>query len=798
MKWLSSTRSLGLWTHVALLAGCAGWVTACGSEAANSSGTGGTGGGAVGTGGAGGNVGSGGAAQGGAPATGGGGGGLVIGVTKDCGEFAGGTAPLRFEAECAHGASEGDCNGAREGSQSGTELENGGTSVGYVEPGDWLQFSDVDLTGHTRLTVRYAKGVPDGSLEVRVDGPTGTLIGQISPPPTDGWTSWSEVDIPLDATTGSHDLYVVAAGSGTAGIANLDSFVLSSGEGDTGTGSVSALHINHLGYEALGPKHAVVVASGSPARYEVVNEAGEAVWCGELEPLSFDAWGSSEQHYVVDFSGLTALGEFRVHVDGEFSGTFEIAERRYFDATFEAVLGYFTGSRADEGDVWAADANIPLAGSGRSADVRGGWYDASGDISKYLSHLSYANYMNPQQIPLVAWALGWVHDVGGELLGPQNLQAKVQEEALWGADYLLRVLDPAGYFYINVFDVWTGDLGARQVCAFEGSSGVVTSDFQAAWREGGGLSIAALARIAKWGVAGSFSAAEYLAGAEKAFAHLQQNGAAYADDGRENVIDDYAALLAAAELYATTENAQYLEAAQSRATALANRLHEDGYFIADGGARPFWHASDAGLPVVALARYVEVEPDEQKKEAAREAIRTHLNYLVQVTDEVVNPFGYARQHFNSGGALKSGFFIPHDNETDYWWQGESARLGSLAAAAILGGRAAEPTSGMFGIPDEWARYAARQVDWILGSNPLDMSFLRGFGSNNPPEYCSHKPQHSTLVGGISNGITGRETDGSGFQWTSGSTETCWEDWRWVEQWLPHSTWYMVAVTAMAL
>jgi hypothetical protein len=48
---------------------------------------------------------------------------------------------------------------------------------------------------------------------------------------------------------------------------------------------------------------------------------------------------------------------------------------------------------------------------------------------------------------------------------------------------------------------------------------------------------------------------------------------------------------------------------------------------------------------------------------------------------------------------------------------------------------------------------------------------------------------------ISNGITGQATDGSGIQSTSGTS--CGEDWRWVEQWLPHSAWYMVAITALA-
>ena len=150
--------------------------------------------------------------------------------------------------------------------------------------------------------------------------------------------------------------------------------------------------------------------------------------------------------------------------------------------------------------------------------------------------------------------------------------------------------------------------------------------------------------------------------------------------------------------------------------------------------------------------------------------------------------------------MRTSFFIPRDNETGYWWQGESARLGSLATAALLGGRAVASADGCPGKASrEQVTYAMDQIDWILGKNPRDMSFLQGTGRNHPPAYCSHKPQHSTLDGGISNGITGSETDGSGFQWLSGASgDECWMDWRWVEQWLPHSTWYMMAITAAAL
>jgi len=49
-----------------------------------------------------------------------------------------------------------------------------------------------------------------------------------------------------------------------------------------------------------------------------------------------------------------------------------------------------------------------------------------------------------------------------------------------GTDYLLRVLDPGGFFYTNVFDHWSGDVNQRTICAFVGEYGDETGDWQSA------------------------------------------------------------------------------------------------------------------------------------------------------------------------------------------------------------------------------------------------------------------------------------------------------------------------------
>jgi len=712
---------------------------------------------------------------------------LVAGKSMSCE-----TPPLavptqHVEAECAFGPTTGNCSGTS-GGQQGTELQDGSATVGYFEGGDLLWYDGLTMDGIDTMTLRYSKGVDSGSMEVRLDNKTGSLLGTFTPTSTGGWTNWTTATVKLSVATGSHALYLVGVNS-TGGILNLDWFELSAAA--NAGASIPAIHMSHLGFDTLGAKQAVVEGAAGLGRFFLVGDDGVAYFCGDLTDGTFTDWGSSNTFCSVDFSELTRPGKYRLQVGSFTSDYFEIGNDLLFATTFPAVLGYFTASRADDPDVWAADASVPFVGKSDRADVRGGWYDASGDISKYLTHLSYANFMNPQQIPLVAWALAFVYDQDSPALAAAGKASAVQAEALWGADYLLRVLDPTGYFYTNVFDHWSGDVNQRQICAIVGESGDETADYQSALREGGGMSIAALARIARWKADGSFTSAQYLAGAEKAFDYLNTSGVKYDDDGIENVIDDYAGLMAASELFAATQSTTYLQAARARASSLIGRLSSDGYFIADGGTRPFWHASDAGLPVVALARYLQIETDAKSAANARQAIQKHLSYLLQVTRSVSNPFGLARQHTAPGTAA---FFMPHDNESKYWWQGENARLASLAAAAVLGAQAVGTSGSQY---LDLLRFAGSQLDWIVGKNPYDICFMHGLGRNNPPDYCASKSQGGTLVGGISNGITGSNADGTGIKWRVGPDGGCGDEWRWVEQWLPHAAWFAVAVGALA-
>src|SRR5258708_36362263 len=187
--------------------------------------------------------------------------------------------------------------------------------------------------------------------------------------------------------------------------------------------------------------------------------------------------------------------------------------------------------------------------------------------------------------------------------------------------------------------------------------------------------------------------------------------------------------MAATEVWIATDSAFYRAQARKSAASLADRMTADGYFRAGDTRRPFWHASDAGLPVVALARYLKKEKEGALRERMLGVIKKALDYNLRVTGGVSNPFGYARQTFLYKDSVKDGFFIPHENETGWWWQGENGRLASLATPAPRGGRLVYPAKdatggGAAGGPstagrgwegkDPPGRLASPPPAWILG------------------------------------------------------------------------------------
>ena len=581
---------------------------------------------------------------------------------------------------------------------------------------------------------------------------------------------------------------------------------------------------NHIGYETTGPKHAVILgkADDTVTSFKIKESATDReVFSGTAKKLGPVKKWKDWHFWTIDFNEVTGDGAYYIEcLTGRGpvrSLPFVIQKDVLEKTTLSNVIYYFKGQRSS-GLLDKADRRLRFDGTeDQTADLHGGWFDATGDYGKHLSHLSFSTYFNPQQQPLTVWSLFKTY----EQLEKRNdknfrqYKRRLLDEAMYGADYLVRAKDPLGSFYRSVsapgpekspedrrvaadmqgFQIKqkVTDAGAYGKTAQEVDNRV----YDVSYRAGGGVAIAALAMAGTYKVSGDFSNADYLRAAQAAFDFLEKNNRRFTNDGQENILDDYCALLAATALYKATKQPVYKAAADQRANSLMSRLTSSGryknYWRADAGDRPFFHAADAGLPVVSLLDYLEIA-DEKTQSKVLDTVRKAMTFELEVTEEVANPFGYSRQFVqNKAGVRRTSFFFPHDTEVAPWWQGENARLASMATAALLASRYVKQDRAYY---DKLQSFAWNQLNWILGLNPFDTCMLHGSGRNNPPYMFFDSYEYTNAPGGICNGITAGFLDEDDIDFNLSVAQTGADhDWRWGEQWLPHASWYLLALSA---
>lgn len=579
--------------------------------------------------------------------------------------------------------------------------------------------------------------------------------------------------------------------------------------------------VDQVGYDTGAIKQAIVMgaAGTSTQAFRVVNaDTGSVVLQGTTTATAPVArWNGS--YAVADFSSVRTPGHYYVELPmgghDVRSWTFDVQDNVLERHTLSNVVYYFKGQRSS-GLIDKADTHLAHPdGTPGTLDIHGGWYDATGDYGIHLSHQNLTSYFNPQQVPLAAWSLlrTWQQLEARNDKNFREYNRRLLDEGLFGADFLVRDKRPDGSFYQSIDgpgpgklpqDRLIGDPNWRTQIKLKPGDHTENIEqpahgphaYEASFRGGGGMAIAALALAAGTGVDGDFGRQDYLKAAEDAYRFLDAHNRELINDGKENIVDDYCALLAAVELYRATHDEAWRKAADGRADRLMARLithdgHRD-YWRADDGTRPFFHPADAGLPVVALVEYAGIT-DAQRQAKVRDTVKRSMQAELAVTADTNNPFGYARQLVRYGdGRVRTAFFFPHDTEAAPWWQGENARIASLAAAARL---AAPLYAGDDAFRRQLQAYAWNQLHWILGRNPYDSSMLMGSGHNNAPYMFFDSYAYTNAPGAIINGITSGLTEDDGIAFDLGYAQTGKDDdWRWTEQWLPHDAWYLFAIS----
>ena len=194
---------------------------------------------------------------------------------------------------------------------------------------------------------------------------------------------------------------------------------------------------------------------------------------------------------------------------------------------------------------------------------------------------------------------------------------------------------------------------------------------------------------------------------------------------------------------------------------------------------------------MALLRFAEVLPDVPEANAARETVERALRHALTITHATdTNPFAYPRQHVRMpDSAGQDQYFIGHHNESGYWWQGENARLGSLASAALAAQAVLTHDPSLCAALQD---YTLGCLNWIFGFNPFDMCMMQGHGRNNP----RYEPGFRNAPGGVCNGITAGLDDENDIDFRHPAETVPIHSWRWTEQWIPHGAWLLHALARL--
>ena len=461
-------------------------------------------------------------------------------------------------------------------------------------------------------------------------------------------------------------------------------------------------YINQIGYRPGDFKElALVDANGN---VDFVNSAGQVVL--SVTPKSASFWDASGQNVqLVDFSKLSEAGKYSIKVGGNVLRSDLVVKSQTYEEIFKASIKWFYYQRASMAleqqyaGKWNraaghTNATIELHNStGASGTINSskGWYDA-GDYGRYIVNSGITTYTLLslyEHFPDYFKTLKWNIPAEGNL---PDLLAEIK----YNLDWMLTMQAADGMVYHKLSTLqFPGDVmpaGDKEDLYVIGKGTAAAFDFAGV--------MAAAYRVYK-----PFDAAyatKCLEAAKKAYAWGVQNPKVMFTNPRDVATGSYSdgklddeKVFAGMELFISTGDASYKQTLNSNEASVI----------------PAWPEM-YGLAVYGAASH----PTEVGSEAA--TAKTMLT-------DVANEYAYI---------ATKGFGVVMSTE-DFVW-GSNAVAGNQGVFLLH----AYYVTG----EQKYYEAAKKVLDYLLGKNPLDMSFVTGFGTKSPL-LPHHRPSTSDKV-----------------------------------------------------
>jgi hypothetical protein len=505
------------------------------------------------------------------------------------------------------------------------------------------------------------------------------------------------------------------------------------------------------------PKVATIRSKGElkNAAFTITNkDSGKTVLNGPLKKYgTYSTWGD-ETFYFADFSKITEEGSYILAVEtggNRVSAPIDISSSDLSNAVADAAK-YFFYQRcgfAVPGGHKACHLDDPQG-------TTGGWHDA-GDYNKYI----YTQWQP-------AWALLSLFEKTGE--------SKYLEEALWGADFLAKMVRENGGMWSAVFDgswAWTRPEDKVKRSLTPAQWGDATWAVAAC--------SAAFARVAK--NSSGAQREKFLALAKRTNeyfkAHYKFNNIVRGEDfqGLGGIV------LSDLILYDLTGDASFLSSAEKSLKLILKHQDPRGFFFSDGNKRePFWDDYMTYFFVEAMGEYAKRFPNKpltgEIKASLSKLMEGHIKKLAYNTPYRQMQWLDLFDSRPANGRRMENFYFKKING---YIRGSNSYYLSSANTAMI-------SFSLLG-REEYKDIAVNQLNWVLGVNPYRISFMEGHCTKCTKKY-HHRydtiPEHKNgaVFGGITNGIA--STNGENYFYDAlGST------WASNETWLPHNAWFIM-------
>ncbi len=483
-----------------------------------------------------------------------------------------------------------------------------------------------------------------------------------------------------------------------------------SAEADT----AGEIRINQLGFLPAARKLAIVESTTARTFTVVRSDRSREVLKGELQPSA--TWALAQRPAMVaDLSALTTPGSYRVIVEGlPPSDPFSINANVYAGVGDAALKAYYfmrasTALEKKYAGAWARKAGHPdtevevhasAASAARPAgtviSAPRGWYDA-GDYNKYIVNSG-----------ITTWSLLAALDHFPAFFDKHDLNIPesgdkvpdILDEARWNLLWMLDMQDPGdgGVYHklttlrFDGMEMPERDTARRYVVQ---KATAATLDFAAVMAMASRLHApyekqfpGAAARMRK-----AAEAAWGWAKANPAVAYQQPRDVVTGTYGDRRFDDEFA--WAGAELFLLTGNAEYLRDFSARTAA---------------PVVPSW-SDVATLGLISLARHREKLPTEERKRVEEQ--------LVVLADKLATQ-----------------------------WQASPWKVAMQASDMVWGSNAVVLNQALVLLQGHWLTgkrdyldAAQSQFDYILGRNPLGVSFVTGYGARTPL-HIHHRPSEA--------------------------------------------------------